>query len=62
MHALSGNMTKEGLTKGLEAIEKVGLGGVLLFNVSANIPAGKVTYDSSEHHEMIKHAAQECER
>ncbi len=62
MHALSGNMSKEGLTKDLESIEKVGLGGVLLFNVSANIPAGKVTYNSQEHHEMIKHAAQECER
>lgn len=62
MHALSGNMSKEGLTKDLEAIEKVGLGGVLLFNVSESIPAGKVTYNSPEHHEMIKHAAEECER
>lgn len=62
IHALSGNMTKEGLTKDLEAIEKVGLGGVLLFNVSANIPAGKVIYNSPEHHEMLKHAALECER
>jgi hypothetical protein len=62
MHALSGNMTKEGLTKDLEAIAEVGLGGVLLFNVSANIPAGEVTYNSPKHHEMIKHAALECER
>ncbi len=62
MHALSGNMTKEGLTKDLEAIEDVGLGGVLLFNVAANIPAGKVTYNSPQHHDMIKHAAEECER
>jgi hypothetical protein len=29
MHALSGNMTKEGLTKDLEAIAEVGIGGVL---------------------------------
>ncbi|SNR77060.1 Glycosyl hydrolases family 2, sugar binding domain [Lutibacter agarilyticus] len=62
MHAMSGNMSKEGLTKDLEAIEEVGLGGVLLFNVSANIPAGKVVYNSLEHHKMIKHAAEECER
>lgn len=62
MHALSGNMSKEGLTKDLEAISKVGIGGVLLFNVSANIPAGRVTYNSDEHHEMLKHAAKECDR
>lgn len=62
MHALSGNMSKEGLTKDLEAIEKVGLGGVLLFNVSASIPAGKIDYNSPEHHEMLKHAAKESER
>lgn len=62
MHALSGNMSKEGMTKDLEAIEKVGLGGVLLFNVSANIPAGTVKYNSTEHHDIIKHAAKECDR
>ncbi len=62
MHALSGNMSKEGLTKDLESIADVGLGGVLLFNVSANIPSGNITYNSEEHHAMIKHAAQECER
>ncbi len=62
MHALGGNMSKEGLTKDLEAIEKVGLGGVLLFNVSANIPAGKIAYNSPDHHKMLKHAATECER
>ena len=62
MHALSGNMSKAGLTKDLEAIEKVGLGGVLLFNVAANIPAGEIAYNSPKHHEMLKHAAEECER
>ncbi|PQJ77587.1 hypothetical protein BTO16_11925 [Polaribacter glomeratus] len=62
MHALSGNMSKEGLTKDLEAIEKVGLGGVLLFNVSEHTPAGKIAYNSPEHHEMLKHAATECDR
>ena len=48
MHALSGNMSKEGLSKDLEAIEKVGLGGVLLFNVSEKIPAGKIKYNSAD--------------
>ncbi|NJC27582.1 hypothetical protein GGR27_003099 [Lewinella antarctica] len=62
MHAISGNMSKKGLTKDLEAIAEVGIGGVLLFNVSEGIPAGKVTYNSPEHHAMLKHAARECDR
>ena len=61
-HAMSGNMTKAGLTKDLEAIEKVGIGGILLFNISQGIPNGPIKYNSPEHHEMLKHAAAECER
>jgi len=61
-HAMSGNMTKAGLTKDLEAIERVGIGGILLFNISQGIPNGPVKYNSPEHHEMLKHAAAECER
>ena len=61
-HVMSGNMSKAGLTKDLEAIEKVGIGGILLFNVSQGIPNGPVKYNSPEHHEMLKHAAAECER
>jgi len=61
-HAMSGNMNKAGLTKDLEAIEKVGIGGILLFNVSQGIPNGPIRYNSPEHHEMLKHAAAECER
>jgi hypothetical protein len=61
-HAMSGNMTKAGLTKDLEAIEKVGIGGILLFNVSQGIPNGPVKYNSAEHHALLRHAAAECER
>jgi hypothetical protein len=59
---MSGNMTKAGLTKDLEAIEKVGIGGILLFNVSQGIPNGPVKYNSAEHHALLRHAAAECER
>ncbi|TWO34558.1 glycoside hydrolase [Seonamhaeicola sediminis] len=62
MHAIDGNMTKEGLTKDLEAMQRVGIGGVLLFNIDQKIPDGKIKYASPEHHEMLKHAAAECER
>ena len=61
-HAMSGNMTKAGLTKDLEAIAAVGLGGLLLFNVTQGIPNGPIKYNSDEHHVLIKHAAIESER
>jgi alpha-L-rhamnosidase/F5/8 type C domain len=62
MHAMSANMSKEGLTKDLESLKEVGIGGFLLFNISQGIPKGKVVYNSPEHHEMITHAAKESER
>lgn len=62
MHSMSGNMSKEGMTKDLEAIADVGIGGVLMFNVTHAIPNGKVRFNSPEHIEILKHAAAECER
>ncbi len=62
MHAVNGNMSKAGMTKDLEAIADVGLSGVLLFNVTQNIPSGDVSYNSPQHHAIIKHAAEECKR
>lgn len=62
LHVMSGNMSREGLTKDLEAIQKNGISGVMLFNVATGIPYGSVAYNSDEHHELLKHAATECER
>lgn len=62
MHAMSGNMSKEGMTKDLEAISEVGIGGVLLFNIAQGIPYGNIKYNSPEHYAIIRHAASECER
>lgn len=59
---MSGNMSKVGMTKDLEAISAAGQGGVLLFNVANGIPYGNVPYASEEHHSIITHAAEECER
>jgi hypothetical protein len=61
-HAMSGNMSKDGLTKDLESLAEVGIGGLLLFNVSQGIPVGDVPYNSDRHHEMLTHAAAESER
>lgn len=62
MHCMSGNMSKEGLTKDFEAMAKVGIGGVLMFNITQGIPLGEVIYNSPEHQAMITHAAAECQR
>lgn len=61
-HAMSANMSKEGLTKDLESMAEVGIGGLLLFNISQGIPVGDVVYNSDLHHEMLTHAAAESER
>ncbi len=62
MHAMSGNMSKEGITKDLESMQKAGLSGLLLFNITQGIPYGKVKYASQEHIDIMKHAASEAER
>ena len=61
-HAMSANMSRQGITKDLESMAEVGIGGLLLFNVTQGIPLGKIKYDSDEHHELIAHAAAESER
>lgn len=62
MHVMSGNMSKEGMTKDLEAIADAGIGGVLLFNVTHNIPNGPVGFNSPEDIAMKAYTAAECER
>ncbi len=61
-HVVSGNMTKEGLTKDLEAIARVGIGGTLFFNVAQGVPLANVTFNSDEQRRLLKHAAAESER
>jgi len=61
-HSMSGNMSKAGITKDLESIKSVGIGGVLLFNVTQGIPIGPVKFNSDEHIELIRHMAAEAER
>lgn len=55
---MNGNITKDGITRDIKAMEEVGLGGVLNMNVTDGIPAGSVIYDSREWHAMMKHSLQ----
>ncbi|HMS71357.1 MAG TPA: glycosyl hydrolase, partial [Saprospiraceae bacterium] len=62
MHGMSGNMSKVGMTKDLEAIKKVGIGKVLLFNITQGIPHGPIKYASKDHFDIIQHAIAESDR
>ncbi|OHX64814.1 hypothetical protein NH26_23355 [Flammeovirga pacifica] len=55
-------MSKEGFTKDLEAIDKAGIGGILVFNVSMGLPEGDVLYNSKKHRDILTHGAKECEK
>ena len=55
-------MSKPGLTKDMELVGRVGIGGILLFNVSKRALNGPIKFNSPKHHEMLKHVIAECEQ
>lgn len=72
---LDDQITKAGITKDLEQMEKVGIGGALMFNISnynydmhknyagaSNFVSPGVTYLSPTWYKMVKHAADESKR
>ena len=63
---MNGNVTREGITADLEAMARVGIGGVLLFNVAGShgtdIPAGPIDYLSEEWLDLVKYTASEADR
>ncbi|KLI64125.1 glycosyl hydrolase [Aurantiacibacter marinus] len=61
-HVMSGNMSREGITRDLESLAEVGVGGVVLFHVTQGISYGPVRFNSPEHLDLMAHAAAECER
>lgn len=63
-HWADGNIGREGITAELEAMRRVGLGGVHMFTVGhyPPIPNPKVPCLSPEWYGMVRHALAECER
>lgn len=59
---MDGNITKEGITADLEAMQRVGIGGMILFDVAHNIPGGPVRFGSPEWYQLFKHAVSEATR
>ncbi|MFD3003758.1 glycosyl hydrolase [Pontibacter toksunensis] len=61
-HWMNGNVTKEGITLDLEAMQRVGVGGFQNFDAGTGIPEGPIKYLSPEWLELKKHAIREADR
>lgn len=59
---LNGNITREGITADLEAMQRVGIGGIMLLEVNTTVPPGPIPYASSEWQAMIKYFLDEAAR
>jgi len=61
-HWVNGNVSKEGISKDLEAMKAVGIGGFVLFDGSVGIPVGPIVYNSEEEHQLRSFAVAEADR
>src|SRR5690348_14810887 len=59
---LDGNITREGITADLEAMQRVGIGGVLLMDITQDIPPGPVLFGGAEWRALFKHTVMEADR
>ncbi len=61
-HWCDGNITKEGITADLEAMQRVGISGATIVVVTQSIPQGPVVIMSPEFRELLQHATREAAR
>ncbi|WP_396600667.1 glycosyl hydrolase [Algibacter sp. R77976] len=61
-HWISGNVSKSGITKDLEAMKQVGIQEAQLFNVHLGFPQGPVKYLSEDWLDLFKFSAEEAKR
>lgn len=61
-HWMNGHVTREGITLDLEAMRRVGLGGVVNFDAGTGIPKGPVEYLGPEWLALKEHAIREAAR
>jgi len=59
---MNGHISKPGITKDLEAFNKVGIRSFVTFDIDWFIPHGGVFYNSDEYHDCLNHAAAEADR
>jgi hypothetical protein len=61
-HWMNGHVTREGITLDLEAMSRIGLGGVVNFDAGTGIPKGPVQYLGPEWFALKEHAIREAAR
>ena len=59
---INGNMTSNGITADLEAMQRVGLGSVVLMEVSRGEPPGSVGFMTQQWRELFQHVLAEARR
>jgi hypothetical protein len=59
---LNSNLTREGITADLEAMKRVGIGGVLIMEVDQGAPRGPVAFMGPEWRALFKHVVAEAQR
>ena len=59
---LNSNITREGITADLEAMKRVGIGGVLIMEVDQGAPVGTAAFMGAEWRELFKFAVAEAGR
>src|SRR5512140_1826153 len=59
---LSGNITSNGITADLEAMKRVGIGGVLIMETDQGAPVGPVDFMGRRWRGLFKHVAAEARR
>lgn len=59
---LNGNITREGITRDLEAMARQGIGGVLIMEVDQGAPVGPVDFASDEWRDLFKFVCSEADR
>ncbi|MGO8931521.1 MAG: glycosyl hydrolase [Limisphaerales bacterium] len=59
---LSGNITSNGITADLEAMKRVGIGGVLIMETDQGAPVGPADFMGPKWRDLFKHVASEARR
>jgi hypothetical protein len=59
---LGGNITSNGITADLEAMKRVGIGGVVIMDVDQGTPKGPVPFFSRQWLDLFKHTCAEAQR
>jgi hypothetical protein len=59
---LNSNITKEGMTADLEAMKRVGIGGVLIMEVDQGAPQGPVAFAGPKWRDLYRHMLSEANR